>query len=72
MRFRASIQNVATFFSEQHMSLDYVYIADSLGRTGIIQTVEKVQKKFIAKFSESTLQIICNDRNNPGEVQIWS
>ncbi|KAI0259104.1 cell cycle checkpoint [Gloeopeniophorella convolvens] len=51
MRFRATIQNVQTFYR-------------------LIQTVEKLQKKCIIKFSDTAMRIICN--NEEGGVQVWS
>ncbi|KAF8263888.1 cell cycle checkpoint [Lactarius quietus] len=51
MRFRATIQNVPTFYR-------------------LIQTVEKLQKKCIIKFSEADMRIICNQEE--GGVHVWS
>ncbi|KAJ7593722.1 checkpoint protein Hus1/Mec3 [Mycena floridula] len=53
MRFRATIDNVPTFYR-------------------IIQAIEKLQKKCIIKFSETNMQIICNDKQNEGGIQVWS
>ncbi|KAJ2918194.1 hypothetical protein MD484_g2233, partial [Candolleomyces efflorescens] len=38
----------------------------------IIQAVEKLQKKFMIKFTESTMHVICNSDTNEGGVQVWS
>ncbi|KAF8992380.1 checkpoint protein Hus1/Mec3 [Cyathus striatus] len=52
MRFRATVENVTTFFR-------------------VIQSVEKLQKKCIIKFTETTMHIICNnDANEEGFKQI--
>lgn len=51
MRFRATIQNVPTFYR-------------------LIQTVEKLQKKCIIKFSDADMRIICNQEE--GGVHVWS
>ncbi|KAH9063614.1 cell cycle checkpoint [Lactarius vividus] len=51
MRFRATIQNVPTFYR-------------------LIQTVEKLQKKCIINFSETSMRIICNQEE--GGVHVWS
>ncbi|KAF5379745.1 hypothetical protein D9615_005814 [Tricholomella constricta] len=53
MRFRASIENVATFFK-------------------IIQSIERLQKKCIIKFTETNMHIICNNDANEGGIQVWS
>ncbi|RDB25543.1 Checkpoint protein hus1 [Hypsizygus marmoreus] len=53
MRFRASIENVPTFFK-------------------IIQSIEKLQKKCIIKFTETNMHIICNSDANEGGIQVWS
>lgn len=37
---------------------------------GLIQTVEKLQKKCIIKFGETAIRIICN--HEEGGVQVWS
>jgi len=37
---------------------------------GLIQTVEKLQKKCIIKFSEASMRIICNQEE--GGVHVWS
>ena len=37
---------------------------------GLIQTVEKLQKKCIIKFSEADMRIICNQEE--GGVHVWS
>ena len=37
---------------------------------GLIQTVEKVQRRCIIKFGETAMRIICNQEE--GGVQIWS
>ncbi|KAG5652181.1 hypothetical protein H0H81_005980 [Sphagnurus paluster] len=38
----------------------------------IIQSIEKLQKKCIIKFTETNMHIICNDDANEGGVQVWS
>ncbi|KAF8921257.1 checkpoint protein Hus1/Mec3 [Mucidula mucida] len=53
MRFRASIDNVPTFFR-------------------IIQSIEKLQKKCIIKFTETNMHLICNSDTNEGGIQVWS
>ncbi|KAF9457489.1 checkpoint protein Hus1/Mec3 [Collybia nuda] len=53
MRFRASIENVPTFFK-------------------IMQSIEKLQKKCIIKFTETNMHIICNNDANEGGIQVWS
>jgi Hus1-like protein len=40
--------------------------------SGLIQTIEKLQKKFIIKFTEDTMNIICNNDTNEGGIQVWS
>lgn len=44
-----------------------VYLTRTLG---LIQTVEKLQKKCVIKFSETAMRIICN--HEEGGVQVWS
>jgi HUS1 checkpoint protein len=39
---------------------------------GIIQAVEKLQKKCIIKFTETNMHIICNSEANEGGIQVWS
>ncbi|KAK2462481.1 hypothetical protein APHAL10511_005451 [Amanita phalloides] len=53
MRFRASIDDVQTFFR-------------------IVQSIEKIQKKCIVKFTEDDMHIICNSETNEGGLQVWS
>ncbi|KAG2017441.1 hypothetical protein CC2G_006950 [Coprinopsis cinerea AmutBmut pab1-1] len=38
----------------------------------LIQTIEKLQKRFIIKFTETTMHIICNSDTNEGGIQVWS
>jgi len=38
----------------------------------IIQTVERLQKRCVIKFTESEMHIICSNDVNEGGVQIWS
>ncbi|EIN08739.1 cell cycle checkpoint [Punctularia strigosozonata HHB-11173 SS5] len=38
----------------------------------IIQSIEKLQKKCIIKFTEPDIYIICNNDVNEGGVQVWS
>lgn len=72
MRFRASIENVPTFFREY---LTYpimkIWSLTKL-RIGIVQAIEKLQKKCIIKFSETEMSIICNNDANEGGIQVWS
>jgi hypothetical protein len=39
---------------------------------GLIQAVEKLQKKCIMKFTETEMHVICNDDANEGGIQVWS
>ncbi|RXW16902.1 hypothetical protein EST38_g8956 [Candolleomyces aberdarensis] len=43
-----------------------------LGYPGIIQAIEKLQKKFLIKFTEGTMHVICNSDTNEGGIQVWS
>lgn len=38
----------------------------------IIQSIEKLQKKCIIKFTETNMHIICNNEANEGGIQVWS
>ncbi|TEB31539.1 cell cycle checkpoint [Coprinellus micaceus] len=38
----------------------------------VIQTLEKLQKKLIIKFTEETMHLICNHETNEGGIQVWS
>lgn len=38
----------------------------------VIQSIEKLQKKCLIKFTETNMQIICNDSHNEGGIQVWS
>ncbi|KAL1674543.1 checkpoint protein Hus1/Mec3 [Schizophyllum commune] len=38
----------------------------------LIQSVEKLQKKCIIRFTEETMHIICNHDANEGGIQVWS
>lgn len=38
----------------------------------IIQSIEKLQKKCIIKFTETSMHIICNSDANEGGIQVWS
>ncbi|KAL0945319.1 hypothetical protein HGRIS_000821 [Hohenbuehelia grisea] len=38
----------------------------------IIQAIEKLQRKFVMKFTETELHIICNHEANEGGIQVWS
>ncbi|CAA7265748.1 unnamed protein product [Cyclocybe aegerita] len=38
----------------------------------IIQAIEKLQKKCIIKFTETSMHIICNHDANEGGIQVWS
>ncbi|KAJ3986570.1 checkpoint protein Hus1/Mec3 [Lentinula detonsa] len=38
----------------------------------IMQSVEKLQKKCIIKFTEDNMHIICNNDANEGGIQVWS
>ncbi|KAJ3868767.1 checkpoint protein Hus1/Mec3 [Lentinula novae-zelandiae] len=38
----------------------------------IMQSVEKLQKKCIIKFTEENMQVICNNDANEGGIQVWS
>ena len=68
MRFRATVQNVPTFFRQFiPFRSSECYWTRALG---LIQTVEKLQKKCIIKFSETAMRIICN--HEEGGVQVWS
>ncbi len=39
---------------------------------GIIQSIEKLQKKCIIKFTETNMHLICNSDTNEGGIQVWS
>jgi hypothetical protein len=39
---------------------------------GIVQAIEKLQKKCIIKFTEREMHIICNDDANGEGIQVWS
>jgi len=41
-------------------------------RLGVIQAIEKLQKKCIIKFTETNMHIICNSEANEGGIQVWS
>lgn len=47
-------------------------LAEYLCTKGIVQAIEKLQKKCIIKFTEKEMQIICNNDSNEGGVQVWS
>lgn len=70
MRFRATVENIPIFFREFIAFLAYILF--SLAGPGIIQAVEKLQKKCIIKFTEDEMHIICNDDANEGGIQVWS
>lgn len=70
MRFRATVENIPIFFREFAV-LHALSLLDLVG-TGIIQAVEKLQKKCIIKFTEDEMHIICNDDANEGGIQVWS
>jgi HUS1 checkpoint protein len=70
MRFRATVDNVPTFYREQITQSSFI-IADQVLK-GIVQAIEKLQKRLILKFSDETMQIICNDTSNDGGVEVWS
>ena len=38
---------------------------------GILQAVEKLQKRCIMRFTETEMHIICNEESEDG-VQVWS
>ncbi|GLB44726.1 putative hus1-like protein [Lyophyllum shimeji] len=38
----------------------------------IIQSIEKLQKKCIIKFTETNMHVICNHDANEGGIQVWS
>ncbi|KAF5342544.1 hypothetical protein D9611_001220 [Ephemerocybe angulata] len=38
----------------------------------IMQTLEKLQKRLIIKFTETTMHLICNSDTNEGGIQVWS
>ncbi|KAJ3922420.1 checkpoint protein Hus1/Mec3 [Lentinula edodes] len=38
----------------------------------IMQSVEKLQKKCIIKFTEENMHVICNNDANEGGIQVWS
>ncbi|KAG6917856.1 hypothetical protein DXG01_000761 [Tephrocybe rancida] len=38
----------------------------------IIQSIEKLQKKCVIRFTETNLHIICNHDANEGGIQVWS
>lgn len=42
------------------------------GKLGIIQAIEKLQKKCIIKFSDAEMRVICNNDANEGGIQVWS
>lgn len=49
----------------------YVHHLSDLS-SGIIQAMEKLQKKCIIKFTETDMHVICNDEANEGGIQVWS
>jgi len=71
MRFRASIENVPTFFRELLRHLELMNLKP-FAHPGIVQAIEKLQKKCIIKFTETQMHIICNDDANEGGIQVWS
>ena len=70
MRFRATVENIPIFFREFTASQACFLL--SLVGPGIIQAIEKLQKKCIIKFTEDEMHIICNDDANEGGIQVWS
>ena len=40
--------------------------------TGIVQAIEKLQKKCIVRFTETDMHIICASDVNEGGIQVWS
>ncbi|KIY72138.1 cell cycle checkpoint [Cylindrobasidium torrendii FP15055 ss-10] len=38
----------------------------------IIQSIEKLQKKCVIKFTETNINLICNSDTNEGGIQVWS
>ncbi|EDR03995.1 uncharacterized protein LACBIDRAFT_252775 [Laccaria bicolor S238N-H82] len=38
----------------------------------IVQAIEKLQKRFLIKFTETNMHIICNSDANEGGIQVWS
>lgn len=71
MRFRATVENIPIFFRESIASVQASFVL-SLAGVGIIQAIEKLQKKCIIKFTEDEMHIICNDDANEGGIQVWS
>lgn len=70
MRFRATVENIPIFFRQFIAFLVYTLL--SLAGPGVIQAVEKLQKKCIIKFTQDEMHIICNDDANEGGIQVWS
>ncbi|KAG9316067.1 cell cycle checkpoint [Chiua virens] len=70
MRFRATVENIPIFFRE--FLAFQAQLLPSLAGLGIIQAIEKLQKKCIIKFTEDEMHIICNDDANEGGIQVWS
>lgn len=69
MRFRANVEDVGSFFSESSKemgSTSYLISAE------VIQTIEKLQRRCIIKFTESHMHMICNHDASEGGVQVWS
>lgn len=69
MRFRTSISSPQTFFR----ACIFSKVGEVLpGKQGIIQAIEKLQKKCIIKFSDAEMRVICNNDANEGGIQVWS
>ena len=51
-----------------------VYVYDTLltVRLGIVQAIEKLQKKCVVKFTETEMHIICASDVNEGGILVWS
>lgn len=74
MKFRASIENVPTFYRAFcRPSITWHTVTEMRIQTqGLIQAIEKLQKKCIIKFTEKDLRMICNSESNEGGIQVWS
>ena len=71
MRFRATVENIPIFFRECTIFRFFLSLHHLVG-SGVVQAVEKLQKKCIIRFTEDEMHIICNDDANEGGIQVWS
>ena len=53
---------------------EHIHLCINLSKPSlrIVQAIEKLQKRFLIKFTETNMHIICNSDGNKGGIQVWS